>query len=119
MVPERCLRKVGRTARVMFARPQTLISNILRTSSISLSSKRAKISNAGIVDEHVDASEAFQRGLDGAFNVFGLGHVELQEKGIVFMSLGEVFDLRRIAGGNNSRITEFKCMAREFAAKTG
>ena len=81
MAPDFCARMIGRTARVMAARPKTLVSNMARMSRVVALLDRREVAVAGVVHEHVDAAELLPSSPSTAGGDLGrLVDIELQRQ---------------------------------------
>ena len=90
-----CLRISGNTALVMSTRPNTLVSNIVAHGCIFAFLDGGKVTVTGVIDEHVDASEALLGLGDGSVDLRAFGDVERQHECPVVVALGDVRDFRR------------------------
>ena len=63
--PDRCARITGSTARVTFIGPNKLVSIWARTCAGLMLLEVAGVEVAGVVDQHIDATEPVDRGVDG------------------------------------------------------
>ena len=79
---------MGSTARVTLSGPNRLVSirarKMLRTDLFA----EPGVEVAGVVDEHVDASESFHGNSDGRFGVSGFCDVELDGQQVLVLAKG-------------------------------
>jgi hypothetical protein len=63
--------------------------------------EEARVEAGGVVDEHVDAAEAVDRGPDGGLSVLRAGHVELDGEQVVGLAHGTRDGIAVATGGHD------------------
>jgi hypothetical protein len=74
---------------------------------------------AGIVDQHVDATEALDRRRDGGSYLLGTSDVDVGEQHALGRSRGQLCERRRLASGRHHRVAALERFLRDGSSETG